>query len=921
MSINQTQLYDTLQSLTQRTDVRAEFIYGFLEAYGFAKSTITQVRNGGARNVAKVGGDVALKGQLYFRSIPSDDNIHEAAENLKGSDVIKAQKIRFVIVTNFDELVAYDLKADERMETPFTGLHQQYTFFLPLAGLEKSYTHAESVADVKAAEKMGRLFDLIRERNQISTAEEVHALNVFLTRLLFCFFAEDTGIFKKNQFTDVIKSTTREDGEDLAEFLGKLFAVLNEPEKSGQRQSMPKHLSDFPYVNGGLFEKETQIPAFAARSRRLLLECSTLDWSQINPDIFGSMFQAVIDEEQRGTLGQHYTSVSNIMKVIKPLFLDKLYAELDRSRGSAKKLQALLERVASIKVFDPACGSGNFLIIAYKELRRFEMEVFRALNAVSQQNVIFMTGIKLSQFYGIEIDDFAHEIALLSLWLAEHQMHQEFQAAFGHAEPMLPLKASGNITRDNSLRLDWNKACPKASDDEVYVIGNPPFAGSGKDRTNEQDEALAEVFRGFDSYKDLDLVAGWFWKGANYICNTKSELALVSTNSICQGEQVSMLWPSILNLGLQISFAYQTFKWKNSAKKNAAVHVIIVGLSTSPTCKTIYGSINNEIHALSVKNISPYLLDGPDTVVYPRRLPLSNVSRFTNGSIAADGGNLIIDDEGGRDKLISAEPAASKWIRQYRGAEDVLSGIARYCLWLVDCSVAELEQMPEVKRRVNRVKEFRRLSTKVQTQKKADTPHLFTENRQPLHGAYLAIPRTSSEGRLYIPFSYVDCSVIANNDLQIIPGASLYEFGILTSTMHNDWMRVVAGRMKSDYRYSASLVYNTFPWPDVTDNQRKQVEARAEDVLMARENYPEKSLADLYDPETMPEDLKAAHKALDEAVERLYRRTPFRDASERLDHLFARYEKLIEQEYQQKAAKAAARKTRKPRAAKAVVAE
>lgn len=920
MSINQTHLYDSLQTLTQQPDAKDEFIYGLLDAYGFAKSTITQIRNGGARNVAKVAGDVALKGQLYFRTVSTDENFHEAAESLKNNDVIKTQKIRFVIVTNFIELVAYDLKADERMETPFTELHQRYTFFLPLAGLEKSYTHAESVADVKAAEKMGRLFDLIRERNQISTTEEVHALNVFLTRLLFCFFAEDTGIFEKNQFTDAIKSTTREDGEDLAEFLSKLFAALNEPEKSGQRQSWPKHLSDFPYVNGGLFEKETPIPVFGAKSRRLLLECSTLDWSQINPDIFGSMFQAVIDEEQRGTLGQHYTSVSNIMKVIKPLFLDKLYAELERSRGSEKKLQRLLERASSIKVFDPACGSGNFLIIAYKELRRFEMEVFRALNAVSQQNVIFMTGIKLSQFYGIEIDDFAHEIALLSLWLAEHQMHQEFQAAFGHAEPMLPLKASGNITHGNSLRVDWNKVCPKAAADEVYVIGNPPFAGSGKDRTKEQDDDLAVVFIGFDSYKDLDLVSCWFWKGANYICGTSAELALVSTNSVCQGEQVSMLWPSIIKLGLQISFAYQTFKWRNSAKKNAAVHVVIIGISANPLNKVIYNYIENELHSNFVKNISPYLLEGPNTVAYPRRLPLSNVTNFSNGSIAADGGNLILDDEE-REKLVSVEPAASKWIRQYRGADDFLSGNTRYCLWLVDCPASELENMPEIMRRVDSVKEFRLLSTKEQTRRKAETPHLFTENRQPKHGGYLAIPRTSSENRIYIPIDYVDFSVIANNDLQIVPGASLYEFGVLTSIMHNDWMRVVAGRMKSDYRYSASLVYNTFPWPDVTDNQRKQVESLAEDVLMARENYPDKSLAYLYDPNTMPDDLRAAHKALDEAVERLYRRTPFRDASERLEHLFARYEKLIEQENQQKAAEAAAKKTRKPRAAKAVIPE
>ncbi|MCT4500625.1 N-6 DNA methylase [Pseudomonas sivasensis] len=920
MSINQTQLYDTLQSLTQQTDVEAEFIYGFLDAYGFAKSTVTQLRNGGARNVAKIAGDVALKGQLYFHPIQTGESLHEFAESLRGGDAVKTQKIRFVIATDFEALVAYDLKVDERMETPFTELHQQYSFFLPLAGLEKSYTHSESVADVKAAEKMGRLFDLIRERNQLTTAEEVHALNVFLTRLLFCFFAEDTGIFEKHQFTDAIKSTTREDGEDVAEFLRKFFSVLNCPSDGALRRSMPAHLKVFPYVNGGLFDQQLAIPAFGAKSRRLLLECGTLGWSQINPDIFGSMFQAVIDEEQRSTMGQHYTSVSNIMKVIKPLFLDKLYSDLERSLGNEKRLQALLERVARIKVFDPACGSGNFLIIAYKELRRFEMEAFRALNAVSKQRVMFMTGIKLSQFYGIEIDDFAHEIALLSLWLVEHQMHTEFKVAFGHAEPLLPLKASGNIIHGNSLRLNWSDVCPNTADDEMYIIGNPPFVASGKDRSQEQNEDMALVFQGFDSYKDLDLVASWFWKGAQFINGTRSELALVSTNSVCQGEQVAMLWPGILNLGLHISFAYQPFKWKNSAKKNAAVHVVIVGLSINPDSRVIFKSIGNEWHAQAVSNISPYLLEGSNTVAYGRRKPIAKVTPFANGSIAADGGHLILG-AAEREQLIASEPASAKWIRSYRGADDLLSGITRYCLWLVDCTPEELNCMPEVMKRVERVKDTRLLSPKDQTKKKANTPHLFTENRQPREGSYLAIPRTSSENRMYVPIGYVDSSVIANNDLQIIPHATLYEFGVLTSTMHNDWIRVVAGRMKSDYRYSASLIYNTFPWPEASETQRVQIETLAEEVLMVRESYPDKSLADLYDISCMPDSLTSAHKALDAAVERLYRSRPFRDTSERLDHLFARYEMLIEQERQLLAALAATKKVRKPRASKVVAAE
>lgn len=919
MSINQTQLYDRLQSLTQQADVRAEFIYGFLDAYGFAKSTITQLRNGGARNVAKIASDVALKGQLYFHPVQVGENLHEIAELLKGGDAIKAQKIRFVIVTDFKELVAYDLKADERMETPFTDLHQQYSFFLPLAGLEKSYTHSESVADVKAAEKMGRLFDLIRERNQITTAEDVHGLNVFLTRLLFCFFAEDTGIFAKHQFTDAIKSTTREDGEDVAELLSKLFAVLSSPDDGSLRQSMPAHLRAFPYVNGGLFEQRGGVPVFGAKSRRLLLECGTLDWSQINPDIFGSMFQAVIDEEQRSTMGQHYTSVSNIMKVIKPLFLDKLYGELERSRGSEKKLQVLLERVARIKVFDPACGSGNFLIIAYKELRRFEMEVFRALNSVSKQNVIFMTGIKLSQFYGIEIDDFAHEIALLSLWLAEHQMHQEFQAAFGHVEPMLPLKASGNIIHGNSLQLDWGAVCSKQAENEVYLIGNPPFLGASN-RSDEQDADMELVFEGFDKHKYLDLVASWFWLGAKYIQSSKAEMALVSTNSICQGEQVAMLWPSIFELGLSIHIAYEAFPWKNNAKFNAGVHVSIIGLSARAEVKKIYKNIEGDWHAHEEGNISPYLVAGSNLAVVSRSVPLLPVIPMVYGSKPVDGGYLLLDRLE-RNNLLEKEPLAQKWISVLYGADEFINGRERFCLWLKNASEEEIQSMPTVMRRVKQVEQFRLASKKAQTRQVANTPHLFCEIRQPELGQYILVPAHSSENREYVPMGFFDCSVVSTNANLTVPGGTLYEFGVLNSKVHNDWMRTVCGRLKSDFRYAASLVYNTFPWPDATDGQRKQIENLAEDVLMARESYPDKPLAFLYDPLTMPDDLRAAHRALDSAVERLYRPRPFRDASERLGYLFARYEMLIEQERQNLATQASVKKTRKSHAPKTATAE
>lgn len=922
MSINQTQLYDTLQSLTQQADVQVEFIYGFLNAYGFAKNTITQIRNGGVRNVAKIAGDVALKGQLYFRSIPSSGSVHETAESLKDSDAIKALKSRFVIVTNFDELVAYDLKADERIEMPFTELHQQYAFFLPLAGLEKTYTHTESVADVKAAEKMGRLFDLICERNQTTAAEDIHAFNVFLTRLLFCFFAEDTGIFAKHQFSDAIKSTTAEDGNDVSEFLGKLFAVLNEPDSSSLRQSMPAHLKAFPYVNGGLFGQKTTIPVFGPRSRRLLLECSTLDWSQINPDIFGSMFQAVIEEEQRGSLGQHYTSVSNIMKVIKPLFLDKLYDELERSLGNEKRLQSLLERLTRIRVFDPACGSGNFLIIAYKELRRFEMEVFRALNDIGNQHVMFMTGMKLSQFYGIEIDDFAHEIALLSLWLAEHQMHTEFEVAFGHSEPMLPLKSSGNIIHGNSLHVDWRKICPlqdaDGSEIETYVCGNPPYLGYNS-RTEEQKNDMEVVFKGFKKFKDLDFVSCWFWIGAQYISGTRAEVAFVSTNSICQGEQVSLLWPKILSVGVSIHIAYQTFSWSNNARLKAGVHVTVIGLSTAPDKKVMFRKIDGEWHGQTTKNIMPYLLEGNDIVAVSRTSPISKVQKMVRGSQPSDGGNLLLN-RSERDDLLASAPESAQWLKRIYGAEEFIQGKDRWCLWLADVDLEEVLKCKKIARRLNDVTSSRLESSNSQTRELAKKPHLFWQDNQPRSGTYIIVPLVSSERREYVPMGFMDASAVANNLVSIIPEGTVYEFGVLTSTMHNDWMRTVGGRLKSDYRYSASMVYNTFPWPETTELQRSKIETLAEEVLMVRENYPDKSLAYLYDPETMPGDLKNAHRMLDAAVERLYRSRPFRDASDRLEHLFARYEILIEQERQQ-AVEAVSKKTRKPRATKTAAAE
>lgn len=629
--------------------------------------------------------------------------------------------------------------------------------------------------------------------------------------------------------------------------------------------------------------------SWAKKGRRILIECGLEDWSAINPDIFGSMFQAVIDVDQRARLGQHYTSYSNIMKVIQPLFLDPLRAELEKQRNSVNGLKRLLVRLGDIKVFDPACGSGNFLIIAYKELRLLEIEVIQALMKIDQG--FFISNIHLDQFYGIEIDDFACEIARLSLWLAEHQINKQWEEHIGPAEPALPLKATGKIVSGNSLHLDWSVVCPKKVDEEVYVIGNPPFLGTNT-RSEAQRAEMKHVLSEFRSLGNLDYVACWFWKGAQYIQFSRAELSLVSTNSICQGEQASTLWMPIFDLGLKIHFAYPTFPWANNAKDKAAVHVVIVGLSGFSKFTNLYQDIDGEWHKKSVSSISPYLVEASRQVVSSRKVPLClNTPIMKKGNQPTDQGNLFLNRQE-RDELLEKHPESQCWIRKALGSSEFLNSKERWCLWLVDANEDEIKSMSEVSNRVEAIKEFRSKSSKLATRKKAATPHLFDENRHPKSGNYILIPRHSSERRSYIPIGIISSDVISTDANMIIPDATLFEFAILTSCMHNEWMRLVAGRLKSDYRYSASLVYNTFPWPEVNEIQRAEIEQLAESVLFVREDYPGKTLAELYSPDSMPLELLQAHQELDTAVDKLYKTKPFKDTSERLSFLLARYEEM-----------------------------
>ena len=900
-----TQIEKNLQNLISNFN-QETFIYELLLAYGTPKASISRLQNGNL-NLFKGPGCVNWKKKVLFKELFEHD-LHQALIDLKPQAI---HDQRFVIVTDYKGLMAFDTKTADTLDAEIENLPKHLDFFLPWAGMEKAQYALENPADVKAAEKMARLYDEIRKDNPDTSPEFVHGLNVFLSRLLFCFFAEDTNIFNDKQFTGAIASHAQADGSDMNVYLDRLFDALNTPKEL--RKDLPNYLNDFPYVNGGLFRQKYPSPVFTRRSRQIIIDSGELDWSAINPDIFGSMIQAVITPEHRGGLGMHYTSVPNIMKVIEPLFLNELYEAFETAKGNPKKLNELLYRLSKIKIFDPACGSGNFLIIAYKELRKLEIAIIHHLQELQRMaagfspkleqmsfipksqlslaasfQVELFSRIHLSQFYGIELDDFAHEIAQLSLWLAEHQMNVEFKKEFGQTSPTLPLKESGNIVHGNACRIDWEIVCPKSSDSEVYILGNPPYLGS-RNQTNEQKEDMQFVVG--KNYKSLDYISCWFIKSSVFANNCNVQFAFVSTNSITQGEQVSLLWPQVLKDNLEITFAVQSFKWQNNAKSNAAVIVIIVGIGNkSQKTKKIYNDNRYSI----VPIINPYLVSGGTTYISRQSTSISKLPNLVYGSMPNDGGNLILTREE-KDELINQYPIAESFIKLFIGAHDFLNGGERWCLFIDDNQLKDAIKIPFINSRLQAIKSIRSQSTEKSTQALSSTPHkyYFSAHR---NTDSIIIPRHSSERREYIPIGFLtDKTLIADSALAIYD-AKAWTFCVVTSNMHMTWVRAVAGRLKSDYRYSSSLCYNTFPFPDISESQKKELETHVYKVLEERERHSEKTLAQLYDPDKMPDGLREAHRQLDFAVERCYRSKPFESDEERLEYLFKLYEKMIAEE-------------------------
>jgi len=875
--MNIAQIENNLKILFNSFDEQS-FVYDLLLAYGQPRASIKRLQDGGL-NLSKNDGELLWKKKLFFK-VSTDPDLHELIDALKVEDRIIRHSPRFIIVTDYKNLLARDTKTNETLDIEILEVPRYFDFFLPLAGMEKAQHQIENPADVRAAERMGKLYDEIRKDNPTDSKENVHDLNIFLTRLLFCYFAEDTSIFDQSQFTHSIINHTQEDGSDLHTHFDRLFQVMNTPD--GQRGNIPSFLNSFPYVNGGLFRNQHAIPQFSRKSRTAIIESGELDWSAINPDIFGSMIQAVITPEHRGGLGMHYTSVPNIMKVIEPLFLNDFYEEFEASKGNSKKLRQLLNRIWNAKFFDPACGSGNFLIITYKELRKLEMKIFKELNEIAFSN------ISLNQFYGIELDDFAHEVAILSLWLAEHQMNQVFFEEFGRRKPALPLTSAGNIVQGNACRLDWEVVCTKNEGDEIYIMGNPPYLGFNM-QSPEQKEDIAKVYPIPENMKFLDYISCWFLNAAKYI-DTNSQFAFVSTNSICQGTQVPMVWPEVFKYGLEIYFAYPEFVWSNNAKNNAGVICSIIGVrKISTNKKYIYSKATRH----EVKNINAYLINGSDIIIEKRQKPLSKLSNIATGNIPYDGGNLILSEDD-RTELIDKFPNAINYIKQLSGSYEYINNEVRYCLWIEDLQLADALLIPPIKRRIDMVKQSRIEGGKI-AKNYAHVPHKFYMTNRAKESQIL-IPRVSSIRRKYIPTGFLDSNTIISDSAQAIYDPEIYVFAVINSNMHMVWVRAVAGRLKSDYRYSAVICYNTFPFPNITEIQKSELEKHVYNVLTERENNSEKTLAQLYDPEKMPNGLREVHHQLDLAVERCYRSKPFESDEERLEYLFKLYEQMIEEE-------------------------
>lgn len=873
------------------TATRESLPYELLRIFcDYSDAAIARVKDGRG-NDAKDGKTVLIKKLFAYRptetTLLGEENVSDVIEALEKDASIAKKEPRLYITFDGHTIYAHDPKENDVYYNDISLLWKDFDFFKPLAGIEKFRNHEEAEADVKSAEIMAKIYDDISRYNDIRDAEQVHHINIFMTRLLFCYFAEDTGLFPvANMFSDSIKEDTKADGSDLAEFLEGIFDIMAIEDK-GVRASMPQHISRFPYVNGGLFKEHVPVPTLSRRTRTLMLKCGEYNWKEINPDIFGSMIQAVINPEVRSGMGVHYTSVPNIMKVIKPLFLDELTEEYARNQDDVKKLRTLLIRLGKIKFFDPACGSGNFLIIAYKAIRELEIEIWERIKTLQGgQSEFPFSNITLQQFYGIEIDEYACDTATLSLWLAEHQMNNKFYERLGTRPDALPLRPSGHIVCGNACRLDWNTVCPHTADDEVYVMGNPPYVGS-KLQTAKQKDDIKYLFEPIcKRYKDLDYIACWMYIGAKFI-KTTERIAFVSTNSITQGEQVPMLWPLIYALNIDINFAYKSFDWSNNAKHNAGVSCVIIGLNHKKQSSKRYIFANEQKREVS--SISPYLIANNNIIVEGSFEPLQGFPIMEVKNMTYDGGFLVLSEEE-KDNLLQQDEGICNFVVKLQSSDDLLNNTTRFAFWITYETIEKASTYNAIKKRIDAVKSFR-LSGGGVAKSLADRPYQFRYPKR-ANDHFFMIPIVSSERREYLPIGYQGSDVITTNSAYGIYDEKLWIFGILSARIQMLWVKTVCGKLATRIRYSSSIGYNSFPFPKINEEQKERLSALAENILFTRENHTEMTLGEMYNPESMPLDLKLAHQAMDIAVEQCYRPEPFTSDEERLEYLFKLYEKM-----------------------------
>ncbi|MFB0966159.1 MAG: class I SAM-dependent DNA methyltransferase [Cloacibacterium sp.] len=865
------------------------FLDAFFDVFGITRKKIGTFEHR-VKKLSEADGyiDLLWKGTILVEMKSRGKNLDKAFNQaIDYTHGLKQNELpKYVLVSDFHIFRLYDTEEQSTLEFTLDELVNHVQSFGYLLGYQKKTYKEQDPANIKAAELMGKLHDRLEE-----IGYEGHPLEVYLVRILFCLFAEDTTIFNKQQFQDYIEQRTAEDGSDLASKLQELFQVLNTP-LDKRFKNLDEQLNEFPYVNGKLFEEILPMASFDSKMRLALLDCCYIDWSKISPAIFGSMFQSVMNPKERRNLGAHYTSETNILKLIKPLFLDELWAEFESIKGNKNKLPEFHKKISQLKFLDPACGCGNFLVITYRELRLLELEILRATykNGQGVLDVSDIIWLDVDMMCGIEYEEFPARIAEVAMWLIDHQMNMLISNEFGQYFARLPLKKSAKIVHGDALEVNWEEVVSK--NELSYIIGNPPFIGSNIMSQFQRNQIIKE-FDNIQGSGVLDYVTGWYLKAAKYIQNTKIKVAFVSTNSIVQGEQTSILWGQMINkYAIKIHFAHRTFKWSNEAKGNAGVDCVIIGFTNFEILnKRIfdYEDIRGEAHELKVKNINPYLVDAKDIFVTKRTKPLCDVPRILKGNYYAKSEGLIIE-ENDLESLIKNEPNSKKYIKRLIGSDEFINNKKRFCLWLVDCPPDELRKMPLVIERVNRVKADRLTSRDKSMQKLAMTPTLFRETNNP--DSCLVIPVVSSERRNYIPMGFIDKNTISTNGNLIMPDAKLFHFGILMSTMHMAWVKTTCGRLESRYRYSKDIVYNNYPWPEnPTETQIQLIEEKAQKVLDVRASFPNSSLADLYNPLTMPPALVKAHNELDKAVDSAYSKQTFTTEAKRMEFLFELYEK------------------------------